>query len=145
MDDGATARPARTAGISNEETDRRREIVRQADANNRIEGVCRSPETNVAFDAYIQGEIEVTDIVPLLKAQRGPRDEAGASSAPALKTRITPKERAQRQAADDYARGSLRLEGFVPSEYSDQMTRRYIDGEITRAELMAAILAHHRR
>jgi hypothetical protein len=35
------------------------------------------------------------------------------------------------------------LEGFEPSAYSDEMTRRYIAGEITRAELTAAILAHH--
>lgn len=56
---------------------------------------------------------------------------------------ITAEERARRKVADDYARASIRLEGFVPSEFSDQMTRRYIDGEITRAELTAAIRAHH--
>ncbi len=58
-------------------------------------------------------------------------------------SRISPEERARRQAADDYARASIRLEGFEPSAYSDEMTRRYIAGEITRAELTAAILAHH--
>jgi hypothetical protein len=59
------------------------------------------------------------------------------------RARITPEERARRKAADDYARGSLRLEGFTPSEQSDELTRRYIDGEITRAELTVAIRAHH--
>jgi hypothetical protein len=59
-------------------------------------------------------------------------------------SKISAEERARRKAADDYARGSIRLEGFVPSAYSDEMTHRYIDGQITRAELTAAILAHHR-
>jgi hypothetical protein len=57
--------------------------------------------------------------------------------------RITVEERARRQAADDYARASLRLEGFIPGTVSDELTRRYIRGEITRAELTAAIRAHH--
>lgn len=56
---------------------------------------------------------------------------------------ISQAERVRRKAADDYARASLRLEGFTPSEFSDQLTRRYIDGEITRSELTSAILAHH--
>lgn len=59
------------------------------------------------------------------------------------RTHIGAEERARRKAADDYARGSMRLEGFTPSAYSDEMMRRYIDGEITRAELTAAIRAHH--
>ena len=58
---------------------------------------------------------------------------------------ISPEERARRKAADDYARASLRLEGFEPSAFSDMMTRRYVDGEITRDELTAAIRAHHGR
>jgi hypothetical protein len=56
---------------------------------------------------------------------------------------ISREERARRQAADEYARASIGLEGFEPSEHSDEMTRRYIAGEITRAQLTAAILAHH--
>jgi hypothetical protein len=56
---------------------------------------------------------------------------------------ISDEERVRRQAADEYARTSLRLEGFVPSAFSDEATRRYIDGEITRAELTALICAHH--
>jgi hypothetical protein len=55
---------------------------------------------------------------------------------------ISREERALRQAADDYARASIGLEGFEPSARSDEMTRRYIAGEITRAQLTAAILAH---
>nr|WP_294517135.1 antitoxin VbhA family protein [uncultured Rhodopila sp.] len=56
---------------------------------------------------------------------------------------ITAEESARCQAADDYARASLRLEGFTPGKVSDELTRRYIRGEITRAELTATIRAHH--
>jgi hypothetical protein len=58
---------------------------------------------------------------------------------------ISDEERMRRQAADEYARASMRLEGFVPSAFSDEATRRYIDGEITRAELTELIRAHHGR
>ena len=65
------------------------------------------------------------------------------SPATAREVPITEAERARRQAADDYARASLRLEGFTPSAVSDELTRRYINGEITRGEITAAIRAHH--
>jgi len=55
--------------ISPAEVERRRRIVRQADAHNRIEGVFREPETDAIFDAFVRGDIEATDIVPRLKAQ----------------------------------------------------------------------------
>ena len=42
----------------------------------------------------------------------------------------------------DYGRGSVRLEGFVVSDFAEALNRRYIDGEITRAEFTAAILAN---
>jgi hypothetical protein len=58
------------AKISAEEMERRREHVRQADASNRIEGIYRRPETDVVFEAYIRGDIEVTEISPRLKALR---------------------------------------------------------------------------
>ena len=57
---------------------------------------------------------------------------------------ISPEERARRKAAVDYARGSVRLEGFVPSPFSDELDRRYISGEITREEKTAALLAHYK-
>jgi Antitoxin VbhA len=59
--------------ISAEEMERRKEIVRRADANNRIEGLIRTPETDAIFQAYIRGDIEVTEIVPRLKAHLGLR------------------------------------------------------------------------
>jgi len=54
---------------------------------------------------------------------------------------ITPEERARRQEAVDYGRGSVRLEGFVVSPRAEELNRRYIEGEITSEQLTAAILA----
>ena len=65
--------------------------------------------------------------------------QADASRAP-----ITPEERARRQALIDYARGSLRLEGLIVPDDVEALNRRYIDGEITREELSAAIRANYR-
>jgi hypothetical protein len=59
--------------ISAAEMARRREHVRRADAENRLEGVTRHPATDPIFDAYIRGEIGATEIIARLKAQRGPR------------------------------------------------------------------------
>ena len=42
-----------------------------ADAENRLEGISRSPETDAVFDAYVRGDIEVTEMVPRLKALLG--------------------------------------------------------------------------
>ena len=55
------------------------------------------------------------------------------------KPRISEQERTRRKAAIDYARGSVRLEGFVLNEAAEELSRRYIDGEITSAEHSAAI------
>jgi hypothetical protein len=57
--------------------------------------------------------------------------------------RVTKDEQARRQAAVDYARGSVRLEGFVVPPFAEKMKARYVAGEITRAELTAALLAHY--
>ena len=56
--------------------------------------------------------------------------------------RISTEERARRKAAVDYARHSVALEGFVVSATAEALNRRYIDGEITSAELSAAIRAN---
>ena len=52
---------------------------------------------------------------------------------------ISAEERARRKAAIDYARGSVRLEGFVLNAAAEELNRRYIDDEITSAEHSAAI------
>ena len=49
--------------ISPEEMQRRREAVRQADANNRIEGIFRDPDSDAIVEAFIRGEIEAGDLV----------------------------------------------------------------------------------
>jgi hypothetical protein len=54
--------------ISAEESARRREAVRWADAHNRIEGLARSPGTEPIYEAFVRGEIEFDDILPRLKA-----------------------------------------------------------------------------
>ena len=56
---------------------------------------------------------------------------------------ISDAERARRKAAIDYARGSIRLEGFVVSPTVDDLSRRYVDGEITLEEHSAAIRRRH--
>jgi hypothetical protein len=56
-----------------EESARRREVLRRADARNRLEGLSRNAETDPIFEAFVRGEIDVTEIVPRLKAQLGLR------------------------------------------------------------------------
>jgi hypothetical protein len=58
--------------------------------------------------------------------------------------KISPEERARRKAAVDYARGSVRLEGFIVSPFAEDLNRRYIDGEITRKEMGDLLLAHYK-
>lgn len=45
-------------------------------------------------------------------------------------------ERRRRQAAADFARASVGLEGFKPSEEAEAQMRRHINGEIDLAELV---------
>ena len=61
------------------------------------------------------------------------------------RTSISSEERARRRAAIDYARTSLRLEGFALSAFAEDANRRYIDGEIDSKEHSAAIRAHYRQ
>lgn len=56
------------AGISAQEMERRREALRQADASNRIEGLFPDPSTNAVYERFIRGEIELGEILPLVRA-----------------------------------------------------------------------------
>lgn len=47
---------------------------------------------------------------------------------------IMDAERRRRQAAADFARASVGLEGFKPSEEAEARIRRHINGEIELAE-----------
>lgn len=49
---------------------------------------------------------------------------------------ISSEERARRLAAVNFARGSVRLEGFVIGEKAELLGKRYVDGEITLAEFV---------
>jgi hypothetical protein len=60
-----------------------------------------------------------------------------------IAAKISSEERARRKAAVDYARGSVRLEGFVVPPFEEEIYSRFIEGEITREELSARILAHY--
>jgi hypothetical protein len=52
---------------------------------------------------------------------------------------LSEEERARRKKAIDYARGSVRLEGFVLDEQAEALFARYVNGEIDRPELDAAV------
>jgi hypothetical protein len=56
---------------------------------------------------------------------------------------ISEAEKARRRAAIEYARGSVRLEGFVVSDFAESLNERFINDEISRAELTAALKRHH--
>jgi len=49
----------------------RKSHVDIADAENRIDGIARDPRTDAVFEAYIAGEIAVTDIVARLRTLLG--------------------------------------------------------------------------
>jgi hypothetical protein len=50
-------------------------------------------------------------------------------------------ERARGKAAVDYAKGSVRLEGFVLAPEVEELNRRYVVGDLTSDQLTEAILA----
>jgi hypothetical protein len=52
--------------ITSAEMQRRRGALRQADADNRIEGQFPSEEGNAIFEAFIRGDIERDEILPRL-------------------------------------------------------------------------------
>lgn len=51
-----------------------------------------------------------------------------------LQPRLTDAQRAQRKAAIDFARGSVRLEGVVLGAEVERLNQRYIDGELSSEE-----------
>lgn len=59
----------------------------------------------------------------------------------ALKAGITQRERAKRAAAIKAARTSVRLEGYTLGMEAEALFARYVDGELTRPQLNAAVLA----
>ena len=56
-----------------------------------------------------------------------------------LKPSITAEEREERRRGIAAARGSVRLEGFVLSAQAERVNERYVDGELTLDEYIAAV------
>jgi hypothetical protein len=54
---------------------------------------------------------------------------------------ISAEERAKRQRAMDFARGSVRYEGFILSIKAEQIGKRFVAGHLTLADYIAAIKA----
>lgn len=52
---------------------------------------------------------------------------------------ITEAERRKRQEAVNYARASVGLEGFKPSEADEQKAARFVSGEIDLAEFVKPV------
>ncbi|HJU19695.1 MAG TPA: hypothetical protein VJ770_24845 [Stellaceae bacterium] len=73
MDGIKSGKEISARSISAEEITQRRQALRQADANNRLEGVFREPATNEIFEAHIRGEIDASEMMARLKALPQPR------------------------------------------------------------------------
>ena len=56
-------------------------------------------------------------------------------------TPLPDEERARRHKAVETARRSMQLSGFELDDETQALNARYVDGELTREELTAAILA----
>lgn len=54
--------------ISADEMSRRRKALARADAHNRIEGLYRDPRSNEVYQDFIEGKIELDEILPRIKA-----------------------------------------------------------------------------
>jgi hypothetical protein len=52
---------------------------------------------------------------------------------------ITPEEMYRRERAVNFARASVALEGFKPYEEDEELSRRYIAGEITISDAIKAL------
>jgi hypothetical protein len=53
-------------------------------------------------------------------------------------------EKAKRKAEVDFARGSVRLEGFLLDEGAEYLNQRYVNGSLSSSELTSALLEHAR-
>jgi len=73
MDDIKTAKDASRPAVASAEIARRREALRQADTNNRLEGIFREPATDAIFEAHIRGAINSFEMIERLKALPQPR------------------------------------------------------------------------
>jgi Antitoxin VbhA len=73
MDDIKTAKDTAKPGVASAEVARRRRALRQADANNRLEGIFREPATDAIFEKHVRGEINSSEMMAQLRAMPQPR------------------------------------------------------------------------
>ncbi|HRE16437.1 MAG TPA: antitoxin VbhA family protein [Rhodocyclaceae bacterium] len=59
-------------------------------------------------------------------------------------TTISEEERDRRQAAIDFARGSVRFEGYILDDTLEALSARFVQGEFTPDEFMEEIRAYVR-
>ncbi len=102
----------------------RQAAVDFARASVRLEGFKLLSEDEELSRRYVAGEITIGDAIEAVHA---------ATRTPLP---ITDAERRKRQAATDFARASVLLEGFSPSEEAGAQMLRFINGEIELAEAL---------
>lgn len=57
--------------ISAEEVERRRRAVQAAAHSSDMEGVRRDPRTDDVFEAFVRGDIDMPDMIPMIKKALG--------------------------------------------------------------------------
>lgn len=55
---------------------------------------------------------------------------------------ISSSDRMKKQAADNFAVASIALEGFVANEKSNELAKKFVDGEITIEQEIMALTAY---
>ena len=73
----------------------------------------------------------------LRELMRGYVDQQRAPVAVAPANDLDPAERRRRQEAFDFARASVGLEGFVLTKEAEDLTRRFVNGEIELADFLS--------
>jgi hypothetical protein len=57
--------------ISAEEMEKRRRVVEAAAHSSLMSGAKRDPRTDLIFEAFVRGEIELSDMIPMIKEALG--------------------------------------------------------------------------
>jgi hypothetical protein len=121
--------------ISEEERQRRIEATNSARGSVRLEGFIVDDEVEALTARYIDGELtteEHTAAILKLYKQTEP-------------IKISDEERQKRLEAVNFARGSVRLEGFILSAEEMAENERYIAGEITIEDMLASATARYKK
>jgi hypothetical protein len=100
--------------------EQRRQHVATMRANFGIEDMQPDAEDSAWQERYIEGTASLDELLNHARAFA--------------------KERRKREEAANFARASVGLEGFKPTETAEALTRRYIRGEISLDEAIKQIL-----